>query len=1482
MSKKKGLQITLAFVMTVVMLIQFSCIEDGPKTYENAVVSLTPMNLSLSPGSLSFNTYEASTRTIEVVSTDVAWEFVNIPDWITIKPLYGKGNANVRISCATNEDTKDRMGVFIFRSVGNEWNYSTSVTVSQVRNVYEAIPETDSIGLPYTASQALVHVNANNDVWAVWVENDMKSWCIVIKNNDAVIISCTENTSVKPRSGYMMISTDDGSRQVKITQSAIEMGVKVEDNDSATMYFSDKAGMASIQVNTFPNVPWTVSSSADWITISPIQSTGSGIINVSVTDNTDGPVRTAKIYVKAYDFIQELTVIQNGKYLNVTSPSLSFKSKGGEIMLSFKTNDSWQARTDASWLVLSQREGDGDCNVLLTVADNNSGFSRNGKITITPDVATPMVLNVEQKGRYLVLSDSSAIVMGHGGVSKKRVFVDTDGDYEVTTGSKYITVYKEVGSFIISLTDLDTAQSVQDSVTVSLTGLPSGSSIVKKLAIVVNGINREYVDMGLSVLWASCNVGALSSEEYGDFYAWGDIEPYYEQGYANQINPVWKSGKESGYTWDSYKYCTDGTSYYLNKYCCNVSYGYNGFTDNKRTLDPEDDVASVEWGGSWRMPSINEWAELANANNCTWTWTIKNGIKGYLVTSKKAGFAGNSIFLPAAGTFNGVSKNIGELGSTYYWANNCTDYYAACSFSISTIDYTYTFSDRYIGMSVRPVCPFVASMITGIKLNTKEKLLEVGDNVKLKTYAYKNDNDSVEFSGADWYSNDVSVALVASDGTIQAVGQGSCKIIASFGAYRDSCVLSVLDPFNTTPEYVDLGLSLKWATFNIGASSPGMYGDYFAWGETEPLYLPGYAQSENPKWKEYYSGNPISYDWQGNKYTSGGVTELTKYCYNGGYGKNGFVDNKNVLEPVDDVAYVKWGKNWRIPTYEEFVELEKNCTWEWTVQNGIKGYKITSKKYSDRFIFLPAGGYRSGLSLSQLNVKGRYWSSSLSSEKPYMASLFSFDYATRLDYSVSDDRYMGYTIRPVYTYSADDIERIEISRSELNLKQGDTLFPVSVHGFVADGSSFRINDAQWSSSDESIATVLNGYITAVGKGSCTIIAKYTVSGHTFTAECTVNVTVQTADQVVLTDNIYLLVTDYINGEVNTHVTPRIITDPLNENNKCVIVTTNENPSNRSDAQLLIVSKGELKVGDVLSISFRFRADIPQRSNTGAYSLFKNQIEIAPIGYVNFASEWQTFTYNYTVNNGNTRIFVIDLSLQTDGNNCYFDDISIVSSRTGNAPPEEFASTGTYNNHDYVDLGLSVLWATSNVGAYYYTEPGELYAWGEITPKSSYEWNNYYHKTEGTSFNDIILSKYNMGDWRGVRDDKNVLDPEDDVAHVNWGGNWRMPTMAEFQELNDNCIWLWTTINGVNGYKVTSIKTGYTNRYIFIPVSGYCNNEEYIGLNNIDNGYYWSSSLFEDKATYALSLHFTPQITDYSSQNGRYCGLCIRPVCNVEK
>ena len=241
-----------------------------------------------------------------------------------------------------------------------------------------------------------------------------------------------------------------------------------------------------------------------------------------------------------------------------------------------------------------------------------------------------------------------------------------------------------------------------------------------------------------------------------------------------------------------------------------------------------------------------------------------------------------------------------------------------------------------------------------------------------------------------WSSSSDAVATVDASGKVTAVSKGTATIKAEAkdgsGKYA-SCSVTVETPCPSGA--VDLGLSVYWGTTNIGASKPEDYGDYYAWGETEP--------------KE-------SYSWSTYKYGTSSSGPFFKYNTSDSYGT---VDNKTVLEPEDDVASVKLGGEWRMPTDAEWTELRTKCTWTWTTNyngTGVKGQIVTATNGNS--IFLPAAGYRRDTKLYDAGSYGYYWSSSLNTDKPSIAWYVNFNSGTvrRRDYGY---RSYGQSVRPV-------------------------------------------------------------------------------------------------------------------------------------------------------------------------------------------------------------------------------------------------------------------------------------------------------------------------------------------------------------------------------------------------------------------------------------------------------------------------------------
>ncbi len=506
---------------------------------------------------------------------------------------------------------------------------------------------------------------------------------------------------------------------------------------------------------------------------------------------------------------------------------------------------------------------------------------------------------------------------------------------------------------------------------------------VALLLISQNGFGQQAVtsqpravDLGLSVNWASCNLGTDAPEEYGDYFAWGETEPYY----SSQDPLTWKNGKSDGYDWPSYKWCK-GSDDTFTKYCKEYS---SGVVDNKIVLDSGDDAAHVKLGGKWRMPTDAEWTELKT--ECTWTWTSQGGKKGYKVTSKSNG---NSIFLPAAGYRRYAYLNNAESDG-YYWSSSLYKGSSSCAFSVFFYSAEVYKSDyyRYYGLSVRPVTDeAVRVSVTSVSLN-KSRLNLFKNETAILTATVK--SSYATQPAVIWSSGNPAVATVSNYGVVTAVGVGNTTITATnYDSGKTATCTVTVTSLDQPTGAVDLGLpsGLKWASCNLGANAPEDDGDYYAWGETAPKTV---------------------YSWSTYKWCKGSYDTLTKYCTQSFYG---VVDNKKELDSGDDVAYVKLGGKWRMPTEVEWTELRTECTWTWTRQGGKEGYKVTSKSNGNS-IFLPAAGIRSGTDLNDAGSYGYYWSSSITSA-PYSAWYVSFGAGGIYGSSYYSTRCGGKSVRPV-------------------------------------------------------------------------------------------------------------------------------------------------------------------------------------------------------------------------------------------------------------------------------------------------------------------------------------------------------------------------------------------------------------------------------------------------------------------------------------
>ena len=728
--------------------------------------------------------------------------------------------------------------------------------------------------------------------------------------------------------------------------------------------------------------------------------------------------------------------------------------------------------------------------------------------------------------------------------------------------------------------------------------------------------------------------------------------------------------------------------------------------------------------------------------------------------------------------------------------------------------------------------------VTGVSLDKTSMSMTVGDTQTLTATITPSNATNKSVS---WSSNNTSIATVSSYGVVTAKAAGTATITVTTNDGSKTAICSVTVS-QSVPEAVDLGLSVKWASFNVGASSPEGYGDYFAWGETSPK---------------------SNYSWSAYKWCNGSETNLTKYNTKTNYGT---VDNKTQLDLSDDAARANWGGKWRMPTMAEREELCNYCTWTWTTQNGVNGYRVTSKTNGNS-IFLPAAGCWVGSSLVQAGSLGSYWSSTLNTDYPYCA--FYVNFVSDNVYRSGNSRYEGRSVRPVYGEPAEvSVTGVSLDKTSMSMTVGDTQ-TLTATVMPSDATNKSIS---WSSNNTSVATVSSsGVVTAKAAGSATITVTTNNGGKKATCSVTVSAATVSVTGVSLDKSSMSMTVG------DTHTLTATVT-PSNATNKSVSWSSN----NTSVAT--VSSSGVVTAKAAGSTTITVTTNDGSKKATCSVTVSAATVSVTGVSLDKTSmsmtvGDTQTLMATITPSNATNK------SVTWSSNNTSVATVSssgaVMAKAAGSATITVTTNDGgkkatcsvtvsQSDGHEAVDLGLSVKWATCNVGASSPEDYGDYFAWGETSPKSDYIWKNYVFWVSGDSWRYIKFSKYNTASDHGRVDNKTQLELSDDSARANWGGNWRMPTITEWKELQTNCSWTLTTQNGVEGYLVTSNINGTS---IFLPAAGYRGGTSLYSVGSY--GLYWSSTINTGNPTLARCLYMTSNVsTDYEY---RYEGLSVRPV-----
>ena len=470
---------------------------------------------------------------------------------------------------------------------------------------------------------------------------------------------------------------------------------------------------------------------------------------------------------------------------------------------------------------------------------------------------------------------------------------------------------------------------------------------------------RRFVDLGLSsgTLWANINLGASSCDDSGDYYAWGETTP--KADYSNSTYTKLNIGPD-----------ISGSSY---------------------------DAAHVNWGGIWRMPTKDDLQELIS--ECTWTEVTKYGQPMYKIVGK--GENPDSIFVAKRGFKNGTTVNY-DGTRTNFWTSNLNVVSDVNSNNAYGANLNGTSHDigsplRYLGYTVRPVMKYTHELPTKIYLSTDSTDWYVGNTNPRLVGAVAGLSGEVTYGfvvGCD----SAKTALVINGENVTNVSATKSETDDTFRgniAYTKDTTYYYRAYVKVGNDYyygnirryglalVDMGNGVKWASINIGAQISSDFGDRFAWGETRAN-------------KSSYTED--SYD----------------HYENGNYRNIG----ANLNNTAYDAAKQNWGGKWRMPTLAdmEWLVNSENCDWQWTTEDGVSGYRVTSRieGYTDHSIFLPAAGRQIYGNFQNIGTECLYWTAThYDGGQSYYLNGNSTTHATG-----QYERFYGLCVRPVTTASS--------------------------------------------------------------------------------------------------------------------------------------------------------------------------------------------------------------------------------------------------------------------------------------------------------------------------------------------------------------------------------------------------------------------------------------------------------------------------------
>ena len=653
---------------------------------------------------------------------------------------------------------------------------------------------------------------------------------------------------------------------------------------------------------------------------------------------------------------------------------------------------------------------------------------------------------------------------------------------------------------------------------------------------------------------------------------------------------------------------------------------------------------------------------------------------------------------------------------------------------------------------------------------------------------------------------------------------------------QDDNTLSCIAP----QERTDLGLSVLWAPFNLGATTPKSAGYLVGWGDPT-----GQNYSTNNKY--FPSAKPTG----------------------------------NITSTTNDLAKQMWEGEWRMPTSKEMQELIDECNWTWVEQEDSVGF-IVSSKTNDGEIFLPVTGIRKGTLDAEKMKEGFYWTGNLASDDQE-ATFLGFNNET---VSLADTlRYLGMAIRPVYgklrlgiTLTANIIGKPAQTTANIAVNMKGDIDEINEYGIIYGTSPKELNRKATIGTSVPTKEDYQATLENLSLNTTYYYAAYSLQNKNYSYSDTLSFTTQPK---------YTKPTEAIDLGLSVKWSPWNM-GAGDENDEGLYLAwgdpTGETPNYSQGNKLNNIAGTSL---DIAHAVWGGKWRMPTASEMAELANLEWQFEkrYGVSGWVikgkNGNSIWMPM-HGYKRDNSisnSTQGFYWTAETDNSLHPCvaeflaenYMENQNVSDKTWGlfirpvyddsGITPEQPGENDPYASHA-VDLGLSSYWSDCNLGGNTPTDIGDYYAWGETESKSEFSKSNY-----------TLLDSNDESGYKVIGENgKTISGTEYDAAKVKLGGKWQMPTTYDIQELLDLCSWEETTINGVSGYKVT----GTNGNSIFLPYSGYKTDNVY---GNSNSGYYWSGTIYEHGYTneWGGTIAISESGGFWANGKYRYQGCVIRPV-----